>query len=104
MLEHDRHEIGQHDDEQQLVAKLGATCQIGRPIARVHVTDRDQKTRSGEGEQLSPERRRYRDDDASMNFSERNLPGRSTPCDFRTRRFGLMKLIHNFKLIRDLGV
>jgi len=95
VLQQDRHEVGKHHDKQQGVAKFRAAGQVGRPVARVHVPDGDQKTGSGEGEQLSPERRRYRDDDASMNFSEGNLPGRSAPCDFRTRRFGLMKLIHN---------
>ena len=54
MLKQDRHEIGEHDDKQQRVAKFRAACQVGRPIAGVHVTDRDEKAGPGESEQLSP--------------------------------------------------
>ena len=48
MLEEDRHEIGDHDDAEQRVTKLRAARQVGRPIARVHVADRDEKTWAGE--------------------------------------------------------
>ena len=55
MLQQDRHQVGQHHDKQQRVTKLCPASQIGRPIARIHVTDCHQKTRAGESEHLSPE-------------------------------------------------
>ena len=83
MLEQDRHEIGDHDDGQQRVAKLRAAGQIGRPVARIHVADGDEKAGPGEGQQLSPKRSRGRDDDAAMNFGERDLAGRSAAIRIR---------------------
>ncbi len=50
MLKQDRHEIGEHDDKQKRVAKLGAARQVGCPISGVHVTDRDKKAGAREGE------------------------------------------------------
>ena len=38
-LQDDRHQVGEQDDPKQRVAELGAASEVGRPIARVHVTD-----------------------------------------------------------------
>ena len=55
MLEQDRHEIGNHDDHQQGVAKLRAASEVSRPVARVHVTYGHEETGAGERKKLSPE-------------------------------------------------
>jgi hypothetical protein len=54
-LQQDRHQVGQHDHAEQGVAVLGAAGEVGRPIAGVHIADRDQVPRSGERKQLAPE-------------------------------------------------
>ena len=41
-LQQDRHQVGQQRDGQQRVAELRAAGERGRPVARVHVADRDQ--------------------------------------------------------------
>ena len=80
MLQQDRHEIGDHDDAEQRVTKLRAARQVGRPIARVHVADRDEKTRAGERRQFAPEGSGRRDDDAAMRFRERNQAAATPPA------------------------
>ena len=80
MLEQDRHEIRNQDDGQQRVAKLRAAREIGRPVARVHVADRDEKAGAGEGEQLAPEGRVRRHDNAAVNFRERNHAAAPPPA------------------------
>ena len=50
VLEQDRHEVRNHDDRKERVAKLRAARQVGRPVARIHVADRDQKSRAGESD------------------------------------------------------
>ena len=72
MLEQDRHEVGDHDDGEQRVAEFRAARQIGRPVARVHVADRDEKTRAGKGEQLPPERGVRWNEDTAMDFRQRD--------------------------------
>ena len=87
MLEQDRHEIGDHDDGQQRVAELRAARQIGRPVARIHVADRDEEARAGESQQLSPEGSRPRNDDAAMDFRQRNVSGLSAPGSLACGQF-----------------
>ena len=55
-LQHDRHQIGQQRDEQQRVAEFGAAGERGRPVAGIHVADRDEIARTQERQQLAPER------------------------------------------------
>ena len=82
MLEQDRHEVRDHDDREQRVAKLRATRQIGRPIAGVHVADRDEKTRAGEGGHFAPKRALPRHDDTAVHFRKRDHAGFSAPACF----------------------
>ena len=56
-LQQDGHEVGEQDDRKQRVAEARAAGQVGGPVARVHVADRDQVAGPGEGEQLAPETR-----------------------------------------------
>src|SRR6266446_3781599 len=72
MLEQDRHKIGDHDDSQKRVAELGTARQIGGPVSWVHVTDRDQKSRARESDELPPERGCRRHDNTAMNFRQRH--------------------------------
>ena len=70
VLEHNCHEIRHQDYRQQRITELCTTSQIRGPVARVHVTNCDQKTWSRERNQLPPERRRHRNDDAPMYFRQ----------------------------------
>ena len=54
-LQQNRHQVGEHDDAEQRVAEARAAGEVGRPVARVHVADRDQVARAGEREELAPE-------------------------------------------------
>ena len=60
-LQQDRHQVRQHDHAEQRVAEPGAAGEVGGPVARVHVADRDEVARAGKREQLAPEARRRRD-------------------------------------------
>ena len=70
MLQQDRHAIRNHDDHEQGVAESCAARKIRGPIARIHVADRDKEAGAGKCEQLSPKRRRRRNNDAAMNFGQ----------------------------------
>src|SRR5438045_9601800 len=53
-LEQNRHQVRRENYTEQGVAELGSAGEVGCPVSRVHVTDRDQVPRSGECEDLSP--------------------------------------------------
>ena len=55
-LEHHRHDVRQQDDRQQGVAERRSAGEVGRPIAGVHIADRDEIAGAGEGAELAPER------------------------------------------------
>ena len=99
VLEQDRHQIGDHDDRQQCVTKPGATGQVRGPIARVHVSHCDQKSGPSECRQFPPERRRARDDNASVDFWERDLAGASAPPSIRLHFHDVVRLAHKFTLL-----
>ncbi len=80
MLEEDRHQVGDHDDGEQGVAKLRAPGEIGGPVAGVHVADGDEETGAGKGGQLAPERGGGRDDDAAVRFGERDEAAAPAPA------------------------
>ena len=54
-LEEDRHQVGEHDDEEQGVAVAGAAGEVGGPVAGVHVADGDEEAGAGEAEDAAPE-------------------------------------------------
>ena len=68
VLEENCHQVRNHDDRQKGVAKPRASSQIRSPVARVHVTDRDEKTGPRKREKLSPKRRGHRNHNAAVNF------------------------------------
>ena len=87
MLEQDRHEVGDHDDGEERVAKFSPPRQIGRPVTWVHITDRDEKSGTGESEQLPQKRCIWWNEDTTMNFRERNGCGVSAPSLFGRGQF-----------------
>jgi hypothetical protein len=80
VLKQDRHQIGNQDDGQQRITELRSARQICRPIAGVHVTDRDEKAWPGEGEHLSPIGSLPGNDNAAVNFGKAHLSRLSLPC------------------------
>src|ERR1700720_4279176 len=94
MLKENRHEIGNHDNGQERVAKLRPARQLRGPISRIHVTYRDEKTGSGKREQFSPKRSGRGNNDAAVNFRERDLSGGPSPTEFRVGHRRLM-LVHS---------
>jgi hypothetical protein len=52
-LQDDRHDVGEQRHEQQRVAELRAAGDGGGPVARVHITDRDEEPRPHEGQRLA---------------------------------------------------
>ena len=79
-LQQDRHQVGDHDDAEQRVAEARAAGEVGGPVARVHVADRDQVARAGEGEQLAPEAGAVRDRHRAVDFGETRQPIRASPA------------------------
>ncbi len=91
VLEQDRHQVRDHDDGQERVAKLRAARQVGGPVARVHVADRHEKTRTREGEHLPPERRPGWHRDAAVHLREALRPTPPPPAGVAGGRQGEMK-------------
>ena len=87
MLKQDRHEVGDHDDGKQRVAKFSSARQIGGPVTRVHVADRDEKTGAGKREQLPQEGCVRWNEDTAMDFRQRNGSDVSAPGLFACGQF-----------------
>jgi len=68
-LQQHGHEIGEQNDAQQGVTELRSACEVGRPVARIHVSDGDEVSRSGEGDELAPDGR-ARDRYGSVDLGE----------------------------------
>ena len=79
VLEENCHQVRNHDDRQKGVSKPCAPSQIRCPIARIHIADGDQKSRTGEGDQFPPERCRPRHNNAAMNLWQGDLAARFSP-------------------------
>src|SRR5215212_2364309 len=69
-LQEDRHQIRNHDDGEERVVVLRSAGEIRRPVARVHVADRDQESWARESEELAEETSGRRDYEASMDFGQ----------------------------------
>ena len=67
-LQQNRHHVRQHDDAEQRVAKLRAAREVRRPIAGIHVTDRDEIARTGKSQHFAPETEMLRHRDGAMDF------------------------------------
>ena len=87
-LQQNRHQIGEQDHAEQRVAEPRAAGEIGGPVARVHVADRDQVARTGEGQQLAPEAGVCRDGDGAVDFGQAVRGRRQAPA-FEGRRRGI---------------
>ncbi len=77
-LQQDRHQVRQHDHAEERVAVSRSSREVGRPVAGIHVTDRNQVTGAGEREQLLPEAARIRNRDRPVHF--RKADGRRRPA------------------------
>jgi hypothetical protein len=54
VLKQNRHQIRDHNDRQERVTEPCAAGQVGCPITRIHVADRDEKTGPREREEFPP--------------------------------------------------
>ena len=79
-LQQDRHQVRQHDHAEQRVAVARAAGEVGGPVAGVHVADRDEVARSGEGEELSPEAGAGGDGDGAMDLGQAQRAGGESPA------------------------
>src|SRR5437773_10963336 len=79
-LQQNSHQIGQHDDGKLSVVIAGATGQIGCPIARIHVTYGDQKTRASEVKPLPKRAGGPRNVEAAVNFRKARGERLIAPC------------------------
>ena len=84
-LQQDRHQVRDQDDRQQGVAKLRAAREVGRPVARVHVPDRDQVAGTGKGQQPAPPVAAEGDGNGPVHFRQAAL---DTRRDIRTPASG----------------
>ena len=81
-LQHDRHDVGDQRDDQQRVAELGAAGERGRPVAGVHVADRDEIAGAEEGDRAPPgaDVRRARRSCDARRPATRRLAGAAIPA------------------------
>ena len=75
-LQQDRHQVRQHDHAEQRVAVPRAAGQVGRPVAGIHVADRDQVARAGKRQHLAPEAAGQRDRHRPVDFRQADRRGR----------------------------
>ena len=95
-LQQDRHQVRDHDDAEQRVAEARAAGEVGGPVARVHVADRDEVARAGKGEHLFPESGAVRNGDRAVDFGQADLARRQPPAADRRRRWIFATRIHYF--------
>ena len=74
-LQQNRHEVRDHDDAEQRVAELGPAGDVGRPVAGIHVADRDEIAGAGEGQHLPPEAAADRNGNGSVDFGKAQAGG-----------------------------
>ena len=79
-LQQDRHQIGKQRNGQQRVAELRAAGERRRPVAGVHVADRDQIARPEERRELSPERAGRLGGDGAEHLRERGPLAGAAPA------------------------
>ncbi len=98
-LQHDRHQVRQHDHAEQRVAEPGAASDVCRPVPGVHVADGHQVARPREREQLLPEARGDRDGNAAVHLGEAHrralvAPANPAAGSGRSRRIGRSWEVH----------
>ena len=52
-LKHDRHDVGDQGDNEQLVSESGAAGDRGRPVSRIHVAHGDEVPRANKGRETA---------------------------------------------------
>src|SRR5947207_3195793 len=93
-LEQDRRQVRQHDDREERVIVFRAARQVRGPISRVHVTDGDEKSRTGESDEFAEEARGGRNDEGAMNFRKAWALRRTSPPNGRMRYLGFANISH----------
>ncbi len=82
-LQHDRHDVGHQRHGQQCVTKLRSTCERGRPVAGVHVADRNKVAGTDEREGSFPDGAMPSDRHAAVNIGKRKLAAGFAPAGCR---------------------
>src|SRR5678815_1321628 len=96
-----RHQVGDQDDGKERVAELRSAGEVGCPVAGVHVTDGDEVSGSGKGEDFPPPGGagdRY----GPINFGEGGGYAGAAPARFPLRKLQLSS--HYSEISSDLGV
>ena len=78
-LEQDRHQVRQQDHAQERVAVFRAAGEVGRPVSRIHVADRDEVAGARKGEELAPETAADGDGNRAVDFRKTERTGDLTP-------------------------
>ena len=99
MLKEDRHEAGDDDDREKGVIELRASSQIGRPVAGIHVANRDQVPRAGKGKEFTkksqPTGAGCWDGDCAEGFLQRWSPELAPPPGINPGLFvGTERVVH----------
>ena len=89
-LQDDRHHVGQNDDAEERVSVPGASGEVGRPVARVHVPDGDEIAGSRKCEELAPESRAHRHVDRAVDLGQALGGQREAPPRPERGRPGLL--------------
>jgi hypothetical protein len=93
-LEHNGHEVGKHDDAEKGEVVFRSAGEVGRPIPRVHVANRHEKTRPGKGEQFAEKTSRGRNNKAAMNLGKTWPRRLRTPTGLRMEGVGISGISH----------
>ena len=94
-LQHDRHDVGDERDKQQRVAELGAARERGGPVARVHVSDRDEIAWPQEGRE--PARAGPVHLDGAVDVGQGRLAPCPAPAEGSVHSIGARALIGSFQ-------
>ena len=54
MLEEHCHKVGDQDDAEQQVAKLRPACEVGRPVAWIHIADCHHQAWASKSQEFAP--------------------------------------------------
>src|ERR1700752_2602311 len=107
MLKKDRHKAGDDDDREKGVVELRASSQTGRPVAGVHVANRDQVPRAGKGKEFTkksqPSGAGSWDGDCAEGFLQRGSSELAPPPGINSGVFvGTERVVHGW--IKVLGI
>jgi hypothetical protein len=85
-LQQNRHQVGEQRNGEQRVPELGAAGERRRPVARIHVSDRDQIAGAEEGYELLAERAGGSRRDGAEHLGERRSRALAPPAGWFSNR------------------